>query len=267
MNRAAIPIGLLGIAVIGWLDYLTGYELRMFPLYFAPVGYASAARGRATGVILSATSAATWFIANLLAGIQVSDRLLAANASLHFIACTWIAVLIARLRSLAASERANARSDVLTGLPNQRALSERVAIELARLHRGAGSLVVACLDLDGFKAINDRAGHAAGDRALQEVADVLREHLREGDLPARTGGDEFVLLLPDTDREQGRAALERIREAIAARLRDVEVPVTASIGAIVSHPPGRTAAQALLTAADDALYHAKRSGRNRVHLA
>ena len=266
MSRFGVPIALLGIAIIGWLDYVTGYELRMFPLYFAPVGYASAARGRSAGVTLSAVSAMTWFVSNLLAGIQVSGRLLAANASLHFISCAWIALLIARLRTLVASERSNARSDALTGLPNQRALAERMAIELARLHRGAGSLVVACVDLDGFKAVNDRAGHPAGDRALKQVAEVLREHLREGDLPARIGGDEFVLLLPDTDRDQARAALERVREAIAGRLRDAAVPVTASIGAIVAEPPGTTEGSDLVTAADAALYQAKRTGRNRVHI-
>jgi diguanylate cyclase (GGDEF)-like protein len=265
MRRYAFAASALGIAAIGWLDYVTGYGLRMFPLYFAPVAYASAARGRNAGVVLAGLSAAIWFASTTLTGIRVPPWLLSINAAMHFVTCAWIAVLIARMRALAAAERENARVDPLTGLPNQRALAERISLEQTRHHRGAGPLVVACMDLDHFKDVNDRDGHAAGDAVLRSVAAVLRHELRDVDLAARVGGDEFVLLLPETGRDPAHRALERLRVAIADRFR-ASVGVTASIGAVVETVP-KAPPQALVAYADAVLYAAKRAGRNRVEVS
>ncbi|MEQ9337011.1 MAG: diguanylate cyclase, partial [Miltoncostaeaceae bacterium] len=110
-----------------------------------------------------------------------------------------------------------ATTDALTGLANHRAFQERLRTEVARAHRYQRPLAVVVFDLDGFKLVNDTHGHAAGDRALAEVAGRLRSLARPGDVLARTGGDEFAWILPETDSMGGYSAAERARAAIVGR--------------------------------------------------
>jgi diguanylate cyclase (GGDEF)-like protein len=123
------------------------------------------------------------------------------------------------------------------------------------------------LDLDHFKRINDECGHAAGDEALRAVTTTLRGALREGDLLSRLGGEEFVVLMPHTDREAGHLAAERLRVAVAAMVHMVSstAPLSISIG-LADWRKGEQLAD-LLRRADQALYRAKESGRNRVEVA
>ena len=133
--RLAVTLGLVG--VIGAVDYLTGLEIRIFPLYFAPVAYATAGLGARVGVAVSALCTCTWLFSSLAAGSRSPGWLLACNATLQMAACAVVALMIARLRLLLRHERDHARTDALTGLPNRRALHERAALELARLARGS----------------------------------------------------------------------------------------------------------------------------------
>ncbi len=150
-----------------------------------------------------------------------------------------------------------ARHDALTGLPNRMALDEHLhnALELARLQPGRGVFVL-LIDLDGFKPINDRLGHAAGDHVLQGVAQRLRGSLRQGDFVARLGGDEFVVVAPDEPGGEGLdGLLQRIRSAVQAPLRHAgqDLSVGASVGA-AQFPHDGQDAQALLAAAHAAMY-------------
>jgi diguanylate cyclase (GGDEF)-like protein/PAS domain S-box-containing protein len=154
--------------------------------------------------------------------------------------------------------QAEADTDELTGLANRRALGRMVAAALARA-RAHGLLVgVLMLDLDGFKAVNDRFGHAAGDAALREVAGRLRRSVRERDLVARTGGDEFVVVLPDLARGSAAAheAAARIEAAFDEPLADIDVPLRAAVG-VACHPGDGDDLDALLAAADRAMYARK----------
>ena len=165
--------------------------------------------------------------------------------------------------------RANARiekltrTDPLTGLSNRRHLMERLELELARTRRSNSPLALAMYDLDKFKSVNDTYGHAAGDAVLKAFAEVMRSSTRSVDLVARWGGEEFVLLFPETGQEEARIVVERTREAQARQtvLEDGRV-VTVSFGLSVQGP--EDTADALLSRADAALYEAKKGGRNQL---
>lgn len=173
---------------------------------------------------------------------------------------------LANLRNLALAE-ARAATDALTGLPNRRSMDNTLKRMLAQADRLSSPLAVLMLDLDHFKSINDTHGHDQGDAVLAAVADVLSSTVRTGDFAARTGGEEFVVLLPATGPEGAAVAAEAIRSAIAAPVHaGLRHAVTASVGVAV-YPDDATDAETLLRLADRALYAAKAGGRNRVALA
>jgi two-component system, cell cycle response regulator len=166
--------------------------------------------------------------------------------------------------------RALAQTDGLTGLPNFRSFHARLEEEVRRADRYAQSLACAMVDLDGLKQINDNLGHAAGNRAILALADAVREELRDTDFAARYGGDEFVVLLPQTNAAAGALFAERLRRRLATVSQEAGLPVHASIGVSALTPDEvgvPDAAEALLHRADEALYRAKGGGRDRVEVA
>jgi diguanylate cyclase (GGDEF)-like protein len=166
--------------------------------------------------------------------------------------------------------RALAQTDGLTGLPNFRSFHARLEEEVSRAHRYGHPLACAMVDLDGLKEINDKLGHAAGNRAIVALADAVREELRDTDFAARYGGDEFVVLLPQTNETQGAQFAERLRRRLVEVSQDAGLPVRGSIGVAAVNADeldSADAAEDLLRRADEALYRAKRSGRDRVEVA
>ena len=160
--------------------------------------------------------------------------------------------------------RALADRDPLTGFYNHRYLHERFGEEVVRAQRSRQPLSVLMLDLDDFKLVNDTLGHLFGDRVLAWTAELIRSTLRASDIPARYGGDEFAILLPDTGREAAEHAAERIRAAFAsASFEDgvrSAVPVSVAVGAATFRSDGRSATE-LIAAADARLYEEKRARR------
>jgi diguanylate cyclase (GGDEF)-like protein len=166
----------------------------------------------------------------------------------------------ARMRRLACE-------DALTGLCNRRHALERLEQAYGAAVRSRGSVGVVLFDVDRFKQVNDRHGHAGGDAVLRTVADAARDCLRDDDLVARYGGEEFLVILPDATPRLVEAVGERIRRRIAASatlLPGGTLSVTVSLGAAVLPAPGLHDLDDLLRAADDALYRAKASGRDRL---
>ncbi len=158
-----------------------------------------------------------------------------------------------------------ATHDELTGLPNRRYMMALLESEQLRSQRDASVWMAALLDVDHFKQVNDTHGHAAGDQVLQAFATAVRKAVRGTDVLARWGGEEFLLLLHDTQPPGARPVLERVRQAVQARevvVQGQRVRITVSIG-VAAHIPGKSVAQ-LLEQADQALYRAKSLGRNRV---
>ncbi|MCL2877101.1 MAG: diguanylate cyclase, partial [Betaproteobacteria bacterium] len=162
-----------------------------------------------------------------------------------------------------------ATSDPLTGIPNRRAFFESIEHERARLTRYPGEAAVLMIDIDHFKDINDTHGHAAGDAVLCHIVRQVRKLLRESDMLARLGGEEFAILLPQANREGALGLAERVRKVLEdtpLTYNDVPIHVTASVGVtIMSHTDPNT--DKTLSRADHALYEAKRNGRNRVEIS
>ena len=157
-----------------------------------------------------------------------------------------------------------AHHDELTGLLNRRAGLGLLEEEIQRSRRYATPLSVASCDLDHFKRVNDRHGHAVGDQVLGDTARVMKETMRQHDHVIRLGGEEFLLLLPGVTQEQARQAVERLRQRLATTpMADARIHLTLSAG--IAQLGGEEEADALLERADRALYGAKEQGRNRVH--
>jgi len=175
-----------------------------------------------------------------------------------------LTLLLARplLRAFSWTEEqaSEARIDSLTGLANRRALEEILAAEISRAQRFAHQLAVVVLDLDRFKQINDSFGHAAGDVMLRAVSRLLTSLARQGDSVARWGGEEFVVVLPETDLVGAHRFAERLRRTIESHsVGDMETSASCGVATML---PDDTV-EALLAAADHALYQAKSNGRNR----
>jgi two-component system, cell cycle response regulator len=155
-----------------------------------------------------------------------------------------------------------ARTDALTQLKNRLALDQEVGEQLSAARRAGNGLSVVIGDLDHFKAVNDELGHRAGDRALVRVARILSSNRRAGDVVARTGGEEFTLLLPNSSEHDAYLAAERMRTAVAGEFASDPVPLTFSFG-IARFPDHGGSADTVIESADQALYAAKALGRNR----
>ncbi|WP_070331645.1 diguanylate cyclase RoeA [Pseudomonas aeruginosa] len=159
--------------------------------------------------------------------------------------------------------------DPLTGLFNRREFDQLVLMELARIARQPQPLSLLMVDLDHFKYINDRYGHPFGDEVIRHAANLLRGNTRSSDSVARLGGEEFLLLLPDTAEQQARSLAEKLRERLEGTplaTQDGVLCLTASFGVASLDGGGQASYEQLYSAADQALYRAKSSGRNRVEV-
>jgi diguanylate cyclase (GGDEF)-like protein len=179
---------------------------------------------------------------------------------------TQAAPVLANLRNLAIAQ-SRAATDALTGLPNRRSVDDTLRRMVAQADRTVCPLSIAVLDLDHFKLINDNYGHDRGDDVLAALAALLHQELRGSDFAGRSGGEEFVLFLPNTDSAGAVALAEKVRAGTQRlRVAGVDHPITASFG-VATFPDDATTADGLLRVADRALYQAKRMGRDRVEVA
>ena len=279
--RTALGLLLVGaLALVGFLDYLTGPWLSFALLYVAPVLAAAWWLGRAQALAAGATAGVAWFVAEAWNHRGEPTRDLLWNSGSRLVMLIAMGLMVVRIRAdrarlqaanrrladlLDGAERL-ARTDPLTGLPNRRAFLERLTDELARSKRSGGAICVAYLDIDNFKRLNDRDGHADGDQFLKDVGHAIRDTVRSTDVAARLGGDEFAVLLidskPGTTEQLAHRLLQRLR---TLGDRHPGLGLGASIGmALFDKPPER--AEEILQRADAAMYQAKSAGKHRFAL-
>lgn len=208
-----------------------------------------------------------WAPANEING-SVWMTVLSFEALLFTISIAFILLAMAKERT-ELRHRTAAMVDPLTGIANRRSFLQDAAALAQRHNSNPRPTAVLLIDLDHFKSVNDRFGHAIGDRVLEIFADSMRESIRASDLIGRLGGEEFAAILRDTNRDKAVAAAERLRECFAKEAQDVDGrPVCATVSIGVVHCEGPVlAVPELLAQADQALYFAKERGRNRVELA
>jgi len=268
-GRILAALGAFAIVVaVGYVDYASGTELRVYPLYFVPVALAAGLTGRRGGLLVALGAIGSWAVSNHMAGLRFSSGWVwTFNAGAHSVSFLLVVLLVGSIQRHRLREHQLARLDPLTLLPNRRSLLESARVELARQRRRVppAPLTIAYIDLDGFKAVNDRLGHAVGDVLLSEVALALRGALRGADIAARLGGDEFAVLASETDLAGARALLERVRRDIGRAMAARSWPVTCSIGGVTFREPPN-GAEELLARADALMYEVKRGGKNAVRV-
>ena len=185
--------------------------------------------------------------------------------NLLFICIMGLFFLLMLSSELVAIVEAQSLHDHVSGALNRRGIDQRLALELVRAERNGYQLAIALIDIDHFKQINDAAGHAAGDAALKQVVGVISSRLRSYDFFGRFGGDEFLLVLPQTSCEDALRITERIEHAVhGLAVSRFALPITLSIGLTMATPC--ESAVSMLGRADAALYKAKRAGRNCTRL-
>ena len=252
----------IGVCATAVADLITGTELSLVLFHAALVGMV--AWGGSWPWVLVAILLSTFGTA--LTELLGRDSLLTGlwNTFARSVFLLGEAFLIVALRESLRRERRNARTDPATGAANRHALYERALTESERARRLGSGLAIAFFDIDDLKTLNDRAGHAAGDELLRRFVESAQRHLRRTDVFARFGGDEFVLLLPDTDEAGAREVVERMMQQFdRAAVETGEIgTVSAGLAAWTSGIP--LDVDALLEVPDKLMYEAKGQGRGRL---
>jgi diguanylate cyclase (GGDEF)-like protein len=263
---------LVAVALIAGLLALTGFASSPFAMLFALVSVAAALGYGPTAGLTAASLATVGFGAVLLADPRLTDYGPedALRLSIAIVA-TWLLAFVAvayagHQRRAMARAIDQARTDPLTGLFNRAQLFVTLEQEVSRTRRSDRGFCVLMIDLDGLKAINDSSGHLRGDEVLRALGAVIRTSIRTADSAYRYGGDEFVVLLPETDIVGAFVVAEKIRggtEEVGMAMSGPEPVTSVSIG-LVSHPEDGLSAEELMSAADRAMYQAKRLGKNQI---
>ncbi len=255
----SVFVGLLGIA-----DYLTGYELNFSLFYLAPVALVSWYSGQWLGLFISILSAFAWLAADIASRQTYSQpALFAWNALIQCGVFIITSYLIVQLRRLQKAERAAARTDYITGAMNARHFHEVLEMELRSSRRYPHPFTVAYMDIDNFKLVNDKNGHETGNEVIRFVVGEMKRQLRNTDIIARIGGDEFALLLPFCRQPESEIVITRLHTHLTTEMRRKNWPLTFSMGVVICEAIPDSAAE-LIKMSDELMYAVKHSTKNDI---
>jgi len=219
------------------------------------------------GTIAGVASALALLIADQFAGNTFSHPVVYVwNTLIRFASFIILVYLLSSLKQSLDFEREMARSDHLTGAVNSRYFYDLLQMEMIRSLRYRHPFTVAYIDLDDFKLINDQFGHKIGDEALRMVVTHLNRQLRKSDVVARVGGDEFVVLLPETDQHAAQHMFARIQTCVLENVKTGSLPINFSVG-VITYEDIPDSVDEVITLADELMYSVKRDGKHAVKYA
>lgn len=257
-------VAIILVAIIGAIDYFSGYEISFSIFYIIPIAFTAWSGQKKSAVFICILSTISWLIFDITSGHFYTHFLIPFwNAFVRLAFFTIIARLLLELKDRLHKEEQLARTDGLTGLLNARTfrLILKNSLELAR--RNNQPTVIAYIDLDNFKAINDSQGHATGDEVLKTVATTIAKSIRETDRAGRMGGDEFAILLPYTYREGADIVITKMQRNLENAMKQKNWPISFSIGVAIINDTFLNY-ESVIKMADDLMYRIKKSGMNRV---
>jgi diguanylate cyclase (GGDEF)-like protein len=260
-----LGIGTVALILIGVGDYFASSRLLEFSVFFVlPVSFLTWFVDQRAGLAGSACSAGIILIVALHSPRQTLGHQVAYwNSLIWLMFLLLITFLVAHLKVLHVRERELARVDDLTKVATRLALYEFAEVELNRARRFQLPMTLAYIDLDSFKEVNDRNGHAAGDRVLITVARHMRRSIRQTDLVARMGGDEFALMLPNTGTDAALAVLDKLLTTMSRSMHLNRWPVTFSVG-VVTFLNAPDSVDQMVQRADEIMYSVKQAGKNHL---
>jgi len=263
-TRRIVVVAILLAVSIGLIDAFSGSEIRLTPFYFVPITLAGMGLSKVNGYIFAFGCSILWAVANYHGGLRYSSELIWVwNLTVQSIAFMIVLELVRQLQAARIKQHEMARIDPLTGLFNSRAFYEQSHPLLFFCHREKLPVVLAYIDLDNFKSVNDKEGHQRGDEILQIIAHIMKATFRASDLIARIGGDEFAVILPNTAANEAHEVLERFRIATFNQMRVAGNSVTTSIGGIACRCSGLNLDMMIKTA-DELMFNLKSAGKNQV---
>jgi len=261
---SAIAIASAFVLVVTVLDFVTEYRFGISRFYWIAVLFITWAQGRRTGLAMSVIVTILWITAEWMHHPLYRTSLIPyLNHVFRFGFFVVSVYILSALRDSLMEETYAARTDFLTGIPNRRHFFELARTEIRRSSRYRHPFIVAYLDIDDFKRINDRFGHGAGDAILQSVAQNIRRSLREVDVVARLGGDEFAILLPETGPKSAQEVMRKVKANLNQVIRQINCPVTFSIGTVTYTDPPESVEE-MIRKADVLMYQVKSNGKNTV---
>jgi len=269
-DRVSKPVWIgLGFALLGgvaYLDYVTGVEYSFSLFYLLPITLISWAISERLGLVFAIIGSCVWIAVDIWSGNRTSNLFAYMWNATTRLGFFLLPVLIIRLNRAMEHEKALARTDFLTGALNTRFFHEMAQMEINRSFRYKRHFTLAFIDVDNFKNINDTFGHTEGDTVLRAIATKIKNHLRKTDIVARVGGDEFVVLLPETNAQTAPVVISNMQRALLKEMTENGWAVTFSIGVLTLTAP-QVSVDEMLRRADQLMYAVKNGGKNNIQYA
>ena len=259
-KRSLVAQGAGLALLVGITGYLLGRETGIAIFYLIPISFTTWFAGRVPGVSVAAISVAIWLGADVLSGGLYAHRY---TPFWNVLVRLGLFVVVVFLLDAFKREKSLAREDYLTGLGNRRHFFELAESEIMRSLRYGHPFTLAYIDVDDFKVINDRFGHAEGDVFLKLVAHIIKSNIRATDVASRLGGDEFAILLPESGSGPAMKFIDKLHEKLSDAALEGGRPVSFSIGAVTFIKPPDSVDE-MIRIVDNLMYSAKAGGKNRV---